>query len=98
MVISAAIAGGWSASERCSLASERRRLPMKRRPEAAAACRVAAGDWRRGGVSLGERGYATTAALLTTEECRGLAALYDGEEAFRSRVVMQRHGFGSGEY
>jgi hypothetical protein len=35
---------------------------------------------------------------LTTEQCRGLAALYDREDAFRSRVVMQRHGFGSGEY
>ena len=49
-------------------------------------------------MSLDERGYATTAALLTTEECRGLAALYDREEAFRSRVVMQRHAFGRGEY
>src|SRR5207245_3649818 len=37
-------------------------------------------------------------ALLTTEECRGLAALYDREEAFRSRVIMQRHAFGRGEY
>ena len=70
---------------------------MRRRPEAAAA-RVAGVDWPQAAASLDERGYATTAALLTSEQCRGLAALYEQEEAFRSRVVMQRHGFGRGEY
>ena len=70
---------------------------MKRRPEAAVS-RAAVVDWQQVAASLDERGYATTAALLTTEQCRSLAALYDSEEAFRSRVVMQRHGFGSGEY
>jgi len=70
---------------------------MKRRPEAAVS-RAAVVDWQQVAASLDERGYATTAALLTTEQCRGLSALYDREEAFRSRVVMQRHGFGSGEY
>jgi hypothetical protein len=71
---------------------------MRRRPEAAAVEGVTAVDWRDVASSLDERGYATTAALLTTEECRGLAALYDRDEAFRSRVVMQRHAFGRGEY
>jgi hypothetical protein len=71
---------------------------MRRRPEAAAVERVAAVDWREVASSLDERGYATTAALLTTEQCRGLAALYEREDAFRSRVVMQRHAFGRGEY
>jgi uncharacterized protein len=70
---------------------------MRRRPEAAAD-RVAGVDWRQVAASLDERGYATTAGLLTTEQCRGLAALYDRDEAFRSRVVMQRHAFGRGEY
>jgi hypothetical protein len=36
--------------------------------------------------------------LLDPAACRELAALYDRADAFRSRVVMQRHGFGSGEY
>ena len=36
--------------------------------------------------------------MLTRRECGGLAALYPKEEAFRSRVVMQRHAFGRGEY
>jgi uncharacterized protein len=35
---------------------------------------------------------------LTAQECGDLAALYAKEEAFRSRVVMQRHAFGRGEY
>jgi hypothetical protein len=71
---------------------------MKRQPEAGAADAVAAVDWRQATASLDERGYATTAALLTSEQCRGLTALYEREDAFRSRVVMQRHGFGRGEY
>ena len=71
---------------------------MRRQPEAATAERVADVDWRQIATSLDEQGYATTAALLTSEQCRGLAALYDQDEAFRSRVVMQRHGFGHGEY
>ncbi|HKW54151.1 MAG TPA: 2OG-Fe(II) oxygenase [Stellaceae bacterium] len=48
--------------------------------------------------SLDERGYATLPALLDAGQCRALAALYADETAFRSRVVMQRHGFGHGEY
>ena len=71
---------------------------MRRRPEAAAVEGITAVDWRNVASSLDERGYATTAALLATEECRGLAALYERDEAFRSRVVMQRHAFGRGEY
>ena len=31
-------------------------------------------------------------------ECSGLTALYADEAKFRSRVVMERHGFGRGEY
>jgi hypothetical protein len=43
-------------------------------------------------------GYAVLPGLIDPEECRVLAALYDDREAFRSRVVMARHGFGQGEY
>jgi hypothetical protein len=70
---------------------------MRRRPEGAAD-RAARIDWGRAATSLDERGCATTVPLLTTEECRDLAALYDRDQAFRSRVVMQRHAFGRGEY
>jgi uncharacterized protein len=71
---------------------------MRRQPKAGAAGRVAAVDWRQAAGSLDERGYATTAALLTSDECRALVALYDEDAAFRRRVVMQHHGFGRGEY
>ena len=58
----------------------------------------AAIDWHDIAASLDERGYAITPPLLRAEECRGLAALYPREDAFRSRVIMQRHAFGRGEY
>jgi hypothetical protein len=62
------------------------------------AARVAALDWRRLAAQLDERGCATTGALLTAAECAALRAVYDDDAAFRSRVVMARHGFGRGEY
>jgi hypothetical protein len=55
-------------------------------------------DWAAVAASLDERGFATIPALLAPAECRDLVALYDDEAAFRSRVVMARHGFGQGEY
>jgi uncharacterized protein len=48
--------------------------------------------------ALDERGYAVLPGLLDPAECAALAALYECEEGFRSRVVMARHNFGSGEY
>jgi hypothetical protein len=36
--------------------------------------------------------------LLAPQACRAVAATYGLDELFRSRVVMARHGFGSGEY
>jgi uncharacterized protein len=72
---------------------------MRRQLKAAAATDpVAAVDWGEVAASLDERGYATTPPLLDAEACRGLAALYASEDPFRSRVVMQRHAFGRGEY
>lgn len=60
--------------------------------------RIAALDWRRIDAELDERGCATTGPVLTASECTALVGLYDDEAAFRSRVVMARHGFGRGEY
>jgi uncharacterized protein len=61
--------------------------------------RVASLDWSRIEAELDERGCATTGrAVLTPSECVQLVRGYDGEGAFRSRVVMARHGFGRGEY
>lgn len=60
--------------------------------------RVEGLDWAGIEQSLDQTGVATTGALLAAEECRALAALYDEDGPFRSRIVMARHGFGSGEY
>jgi len=55
-------------------------------------------DWAAIGASLGDRGYATTPAILTPAECDDLIALYERREVFRNRVVMERFGYGAGEY
>jgi len=59
---------------------------------------VEALDWSRIGEDLDAFGFATTGALLSTEACHALAASYDEDTAFRSHVIMRRHGFGEGEY
>ena len=60
--------------------------------------RVAAIDWAQASNDLDEQGNAVIPGLLTRGECETLAAMYASEAAFRSRVVMERHGFGRGEY
>jgi hypothetical protein len=47
---------------------------------------------------LDAQGFAVLPGLLGAEECRALVALYESEALFRSRVVMERHAFGRGEY
>jgi uncharacterized protein len=70
----------------------------KGRPIATIRDRIARLDWPAIERDLDERGYATTPALLTRDECRRLAALYCDERRFRTRVDMARHRFGEGEY
>jgi len=60
--------------------------------------RLGAAEAQAIGAALDDRGFARVPGLLTAAECRALRALYDDPARFRSRVVMQRHGFGSGEY
>jgi uncharacterized protein len=55
-------------------------------------------DWSSVGDELDRRGAAVLERLLTTKECRDVAALYDDDLRYRSRIVMARHGFGQGEY
>jgi uncharacterized protein len=54
--------------------------------------------WATALAALDARGHAVLPGLLDAAECRELAALYGEDAAFRSRVVMARHNFGSGEY
>ena len=67
--------------------------------------RVAAIDWHQTTEALHQQGNAVLPQLLNAAECTALAGLYSTAAAstaasalFRSRVVMQRHGFGQGEY
>jgi uncharacterized protein len=60
--------------------------------------RVSTVDWSRVGNDLDREGHAVIEHLLTPAECTSVAALYPVEEAFRSRIVMSRHGYGRGEY
>ena len=62
------------------------------------AAAMAALDWTQIGAELDAAGCAVIGPLLPPDACAALAAGYDGDAAFRSRVVMARHGFGRGEY
>ena len=55
-------------------------------------------DWNRISEDLYARGNALLEQVLSQDECRTLAGLYSENSLFRSRVVMERHGYGRGEY
>jgi hypothetical protein len=54
--------------------------------------------WQRVELDLDAYGGAVLERLLAPEECDAVTAMYPDEAAFRSRIVMTRHGFGRGEY
>jgi hypothetical protein len=47
---------------------------------------------------LNTQGYAVLKNVISSTECTSLISRYTAEDGYRSRVVMQRHGFGKGEY
>jgi hypothetical protein len=55
-------------------------------------------DWDKVGQELDTLGCAVIPGLLAPKDCLAAAALYERPALFRSRVVMERHGFGRGEY
>jgi hypothetical protein len=55
-------------------------------------------DWSAIASELDAQGNAVLKNVLSSDECRSMAALYAKDELFRSRVVMSKHGFGRGEY
>lgn len=55
-------------------------------------------DWDRISEDLYARGSATIEQVISPEECRSVAELYSESDLFRSRIVMERHGYGRGEY
>jgi hypothetical protein len=60
--------------------------------------RIDAVAWPQVEAELDAHGAACLPWLITPDECRTLAGLFGDDDAFRSRVVMARHGFGQGEY
>jgi uncharacterized protein len=67
------------------------------RPPDTAASRAAGADWPALAAALDNEGYATL-PLLSAAECCALTALYEDDNRFRRRIVMQHHAYGSGEY
>jgi hypothetical protein len=59
---------------------------------------VEALDWPGLQRALNACGVARAEGLLDAQQCGDIAALYEYELGFRSRVIMARHGFGRGEY
>jgi hypothetical protein len=55
-------------------------------------------DWDAIADELDASGSALLAQLLGADECAALTAAYDDEARYRKTVVMERHGYGRGEY
>lgn len=70
-------------------------LPLS---EQTAARRAEQVDWAQVAKDLDANGFAVVEEILAETECRDLASLYSSDDGFRRRVVMERHGFGRGEY
>jgi uncharacterized protein len=60
--------------------------------------RVDALDWPAMHASLNQSGWAKTGVILAPDECSDFCSLYQDDSRFRSKIVMQRHRFGVGEY
>jgi hypothetical protein len=62
------------------------------------ATRIDASDWKQTTAELNASGWSMLTGALQPGEADALAAMYADHQRFRSRVVMERHGFGRGEY
>ena len=54
--------------------------------------------WEQVSRDLDAEGNGVIKSLLSAYECDEIRGLYDEDDLFRSQVVMERHGFGRGEY
>ena len=55
-------------------------------------------SWERVYRNLDAEGNAIIKGLMSSDQCDEIRVLYDKEDLFRSNIVMERHGFGRGEY
>jgi uncharacterized protein len=72
--------------------------PSSSTNEGAGAARLERYNFEQVEQELDTRGNAVLEQLISPDECRRVASLYDADEGFRARIVMARHGFGRGEY
>jgi hypothetical protein len=54
--------------------------------------------WEQVSRNLDAEGNALITGILAPEQCDEIRNLYNEKQLFRSQVVMERHGFGRGEY
>lgn len=55
-------------------------------------------SWDQVSQELDAEGHAIIKDILPPDDCDDIRALYQKKDLFRSQVVMERHGFGRGEY
>jgi len=55
-------------------------------------------SWEQVSHDLDADGNAVVKGVLSTDECDEVRELYQERNLFRSEVIMERHGFGRGEY
>lgn len=55
-------------------------------------------DWQGALSRLDERGFSVIPAVFTQKTSEEIAAVYLDDRRFRSRIEMERYGFGRGEY
>lgn len=60
--------------------------------------RVGLQDWPALARGLDDLGCALTGPIMSADECRAIAALYDEPGLFRSTIDMARYRFGAGQY
>ena len=60
--------------------------------------RISSLEWPAIHASLNQFGWAKIGTILTPDDCTDLCSMYHDDARFRSKIIMQRHRFGVGEY
>ena len=60
--------------------------------------RLDACDWEALAENILSQGYGQIPHVLDSSHCDALVSQYHDDRRFRKRIVMERHGFGKGEY
>ena len=55
-------------------------------------------DWQPVLDRLDQQGFSVLESVMSARECGDIAATFERDDSFRSHIVMQRFGFGEGEY